>query len=183
MRRLSASLLFLTAAFAFGQTPAQNPPAVTAPSGQMLVAPTVHLTSVGCPVGFYASRRAITELSSVGDARLAAPGQGLHLTLFAKPAIESIEVTVYGTSPNPVILPTSNFASSSDTDTISKTFSIERKPDTPRLKEADVWMEKVGSVRWADLIAVTFADGTSWRATGDVKCRAVPSNFLLVNHR
>jgi len=44
-------------------------------------------------------------------------------------------------------------------------------------------MQQVGSVRWADLIAVTFTDGTTWRASGDLKCRAVPSSYLLVGNR
>jgi hypothetical protein len=41
-------------------------------------------------------------------------------------------------------------------------------------------MNQVGSVRRADLIAVTFTNGVTWRPTGDLKCQAFPSNFLLV---
>jgi hypothetical protein len=65
-------------------------------------------------------------------------------------------------------------------DTIAKTFTLERQAGATALTDADVWMRQVGSIRWADLISVTFTDGTTWHSAEDPECRAVPSNFLLV---
>ena len=58
------------------------------------------LDNAGCPVGFFASRQAIGHMMSAGDTRQAGPAQGLHLMLnhLTQPAIESIEITVYGFS-------------------------------------------------------------------------------------
>jgi hypothetical protein len=182
MRRLSVSLLVLLAGtFSFAQTPNHSAPA-TAPQtlSQWLIAPHDTISSAGCPVGFYANRQADTNLVTVGrDARqYDGPKQGLHLMLnhLNRPAIQSIEVTVYGTSLKPRALPV---APPSD-DLISKTFELHRTTSSDSLSDADVWMHQVGSVRWADLISITFTDGTTWRPTENLKCRAVPSNFLLV---
>ncbi len=105
--------------------------------------------------------------------------QGLHLTLHKlknMPAIESIEVTVYGTSQKGLVLP----VGTQSTDTVSKTFQLRRTSDEPTLSDADVSMNLVGSLSWADLISISYADGDTWHATTEFRCRAVPSNFLLV---
>ena len=173
MRHLSASLLVLLAGtFTFAQAP-NNP--LVHKSLSNWVRPAV---DSGCPVGFYASRQANGQILSASDAKQAVPAQGLHLMLNqqSKRAIQSIEVTVYASSLKLRALP----LDASSTDTISKTFSFERQSGSAGLTEADVWMHQVGSVRWADLISITFTDGTTWHSFGDVKCRAVPSNFLLV---
>ena len=176
MYRLSATVLFLAGAFAFAQVPDHGAPAVA--SAQL----HYPIPSTGCPVGFFASRQAATDLVIVDRARQKdlGPAQGLHLMLdrLNRSAIQSIEVTVYGTSLSlkPYALPV---APPSD-DLISKTFELHRATDSDSLSEADVWMHQVGSVRWADLISITYRDGTTWHAASNLKCRAVPSNYLLV---
>src|SRR5271156_6775537 len=99
MRRRYASLLFLTATFAFGQT--QNPTA--SPAGHTSVVPTISLTSMDCPVGFYANRQAGGQVLTASDGKASGPAQGLHLPLvhLSGPAIKSIEVTVYAPSSKP----------------------------------------------------------------------------------
>jgi len=175
MSRLSALLLFFIATATFAQTPAaKDPPA--APN-QALVYP-IPAPSVGCPVGFSASRQGGLHAMTVDEAKKLGPGQGLHLTLAhpSQPDIQSIEVTVYATSLKPRAL----LLEDPSPDMISKTFTLERQTGEASLTEADVWMNQVGSVRWANLIAVTFTNGVTWRPTGDLKCQAFPSNFLLV---
>ncbi len=171
MRRLSVSLLIILAgASAFAQV---------SPTTFTLQSPD----SAGCPVGFFASRQATGQIMSAKDAKQAGPVQGLHLTLShltRTPAdIQSIEVTVYGTSPRARVLPLAQQTS----DTISKTFELHRTGDNPSLTDADVWMHQVGSLTSVDLISVTYADGTTWHAAANLKCRAVPSNYLLVGNK
>jgi hypothetical protein len=175
MFRLYASLLFLSVAATFAQTPVAKDPAV-APK-QALVFP-IPAPSIGCPIGFSASRQGGLHAMTVDEAKKLGPGQGLHLTLAhpSKPDIQSIEVTVYATSLKPRAL----LLEDSSPDMISRTFTLERQTGEASLGEADVWMNQVGSVRWADLIAVTFTNGVTWRPTADLKCQAFPSNFLLV---
>ncbi len=170
MRRLSASLLIILAsASTFAQV---SPTTFTLRSSD----------SAGCPVGFFASRQATGQIMSAGDTRQTNPAQGLHLKLnhlMPAPAIESIEVTVYGTSPRARVLPLAQKAS----DTVSKTFELRRTGDNTSLTDADVWMHQVGSLTSVDLISIAYADGTTWRATANLRCRAVPSNYLLVGSK
>jgi hypothetical protein len=44
----------------------------------------------------------------------------------------------------------------------------------------EIWMHKVNTVSWVDLNEIEYADGSVWRASANARCRAVPSNFLLV---
>ena len=171
MRRLSATLVFLLAsASAFTQ-----------------VAPTTFTIQSsddsGCPVGFFASRQATGQIMSAKDAKQNGPVQGLHLTLshhnYIPRDIQSIEVTVYGTSLKARVLPLAQQTS----DTISRTFAFHRTSGDASLTKADVWMNQVGSLTAVDLISVTYADGTTWHPAANEKCRAVPSNFLLVTKR
>jgi len=188
MRRLSASLLFLLAGITFAQTSGNSPivlknlPATTFTNGQTLGAMGRYVdnSNFGCPVGFSASRQATGQIMSAGDAGQSGPVQGLHLILYNRsmPAIESIEVTVYGTSQKGLFLPVG-----AHSNTVSKTFELHRTTGSDSLSEADVWMHLVGSLSEADLISITYVDGKRWHATEDFKCRAVPSNFLLVGSR
>jgi hypothetical protein len=134
----------------------------------------------GCPIGFFASRRATGQIMSAGDARQAGPGQGLHLTLNhqTEPAIETIEITVYGVSSKARVLP-----AGPPPEDVSKTFELRRSADSNTLTDADVWMHNVGSLSRVDLISIHYADGTTWHTTENLKCRAVPSNFLLVDRK
>jgi hypothetical protein len=175
MRRFFVALLFLLAGtFSFAQTSSDRP--------SELKDSTFTNDQIGCPVGFSASRQATGQVLSADDATQSGPTQGLHLTLRnfrGRPAIESIEVTVYGTSQKGLFLPVGQQA----TDTVSKTFNLHRTSGSPSLSDADVSMHLVGSLSWVDLISVTYADGHTWHASEDLKCRAVPSNFLLVGKK
>jgi hypothetical protein len=172
MRRLVPIIFALLATASVAQSPAGQTPA-TFP---------VPPANFGCPVGFTANRQpGIGQAMSAGDQKQPGPAQGLHLTLSrpSKGDIQSIEVTVYATSTKLRALP---LDSQSD-DTISKTFTLTREAGASSLNEAEVWMHEVGSIRYADLIAITFTSGTTWHLTEDVRCRAVPSNFVLVTKR
>jgi hypothetical protein len=188
MRRISTSLLLLLASsFAVAQTtPGSQPsnpgnlPTPTFTMGQIATnSRYLGISNFGCPVGFTASRQATGQIMSAGDAKQG-PTQALHLTLDNRntPAIESIEVKVYGTAQRGFYLPADQF-----TDTVSKTFQFHRTPNDTTLSEADVRMQLAGSLSRADLISITYADGTTWNATVNFQCRAVPSNFLLVGRK
>jgi hypothetical protein len=184
MHRLSVSLVFLLAsAFTFAQT-ASNPPLrnyrSTGKAADSVILSANRLDNSDCPVGFFASRQAIGNFMSAGDAGQAGPAQGLHLMLnrLTGPAIESIEITVYGVSSKGRVLP-----AGLPSDDVSKTFELRRETGSNSLSDADVWIHNVGSLSRVDLISIHYADGTTWHTADNLKCRAVPSNFLLVGHR
>lgn len=173
MRSLSVSvLLLLVATVTLAQASNNSSVILTIPSAN---------ASDGCPVGFVASRQADFQTMLASDRSQPGPAQGLHLMLshLNAPAIQRVEVTVYGTSPKLRALPT--YASSSDT--VSKTFELQRQAGSNSLTEGDVWMHNVGSLSRVDLISITYADGSTWHATDSLKCRAIPSNFVLVTRR
>jgi hypothetical protein len=159
------------------------PAAALAQSNQTPVTYTIPAASQDCPVGFYASRQAIPVPYAIAAAETKQTGnaQGLHLVLnrLSKPDIQKIEVTVYATSLRPRTLP----LDTPSEDTISKTFELTRQTGADTLQEADVWMHEVGSIRSADLVSITFSNGTSWHSTPNLTCRAIPSNFVLITSR
>ena len=157
------------------------PTAALAQKNQTPATYTIPAASQDCPVGFYASRQAGLRVTTASEAKTQGNGQGLHLTLnhLAKPDIQKIEVTVYATSLKLRSLP---LDTRSD-DTISKTFELTRQTGADSLQEADIWMSEVGSIRSANLISITYSDGTSWHATPNLTCRAIPSSFVLITSR
>jgi hypothetical protein len=190
MPRLSASLVFLLAStLTLAQTPSKSgvpknsrdSTSTPGKTGESVIFYENRLDNFGCPVGFFASRQGNSQIMTASDAAQAGPAQGLHLILnhLNAPAIQSIEVTVYGVSPRAMILP----AGSQSNDSISKTFELQRKAGSSSLSDADVWMHNVGSLNRVDLISITYADGSTWHATDSLKCRVVPSNFVLVGRR
>jgi hypothetical protein len=181
MTRLSAALLLLT-----GTLFAQTPQVVHAdPSANSVILRSIP-TGTDCPIGFRADRQSTSQILSASDARKNGSALGLHLTLDHRtaPAIESIEVTVYGVSPQVRALPANLLTpKSSDDNIVSKTFELKRSASSDTLTDADVWMHQVGALRWADLIAVHYTNGTSWHTADHESCRAVPSNVILVGQR
>jgi hypothetical protein len=199
MNRLSATLLFLLAApFTLAQTSGNATPVlknlptdtfVPGQTGNAIILRGNHIAdNFGCPVGFVASRQAGLQILSANDAHHSGPALGLHLTLNHRPApaIESIEITVYGLSPKSRILPTNwptnqqISSSDSENDTITRTLELHRRIGSDSLTESDVWVHQFGVINWVDLTSITYTDGTTWQATENFKCRSVPSNLLLV---
>jgi len=187
MHRQSAALLFLlSGTFIFAQISStvaagsKNMPTAEK-TGDSVVLYADRPDNVGCPVDFFASRRSISQMMSVADAKQASSAQGLHLTLShaAGPAIETIEVTVFGIPQKQGVFP----AASASSETFSKTFELQRKADSKSLGEADVWMAHVGSFSRVDLNAITYVDGTTWHATKELKCSVLPSNVVLIGSR
>jgi hypothetical protein len=189
MYRLSASLLLLLAGtLTLAQTPGKNSPAsISTPekTSESVIIYGQSPDTQGCPVGFFASRQGTSQIMSASDQKQLGPAQGLHLKLsrLSTPAIKSVEVTVYGVSPRAVVLPAGSQSGSQPNDTISKTFELQRQAGSNSLSDADVWMHNIGSLSRADLISITYADGSTWHASEGLKCRAVPSNFVLVGSK
>ena len=63
----------------------------------------------------------------------------------------------------------------------SKAFEVHRAAGQKSLSNFEVWMGKVGALRWVDVTSITYADGTNWKAAKDSVCRAFPSLFVPVD--
>ncbi|WP_158794535.1 hypothetical protein [Granulicella sp. L60] len=134
-----------------------------------------------CPVNILAQRQSAPAMLSASSPRKDGPSQGLHviLTPTSEIAIESLEVTLHGLSPNPRVLP----IKASYDDEVTKAFDLHRRNGEKTLTDFDVWMSKVGALRWLDVTSITYADGTRWSAPANAICRAIPTNLLLIGQR
>lgn len=185
MRRFSASLVMLLVAVASAHGQLLEPHSSPAPQEAHPIATTSQsnvqsnvLTADGCPVGLLADRRSDMEMVRARWAfRGNGPAQGLHISLihFVTPKVESAEITVYGVTTRPNILPVG--AASNE---ISKTFTLHPGEGSEGAQEATVWMYRVGALTRVELNSLTYADGSVWHESDGSKCRAVPSLFLLV---
>ncbi|MBB5340497.1 hypothetical protein [Tunturiibacter gelidoferens] len=182
MHRLSTVLFLLAPITALAQSPAT----IRNESNASTVVLRNIPVGAGCPIGFRANRESTAQILTAGTAQKKEPALGLHLSLDRQtsPAIESIEVTVYGVSSKGRILPTDLLTSQNNTsDTVSKSFELQLGPNSEKLAYADVWMSQVGALRWVDLNEIRYADGAVWHSLGSAECRAVPSDFVLVGRR
>src|ERR1700733_13238114 len=140
MHRLPIALLLLPATALFAQSaavPRTNSSAVLRgiPMG------------TDCPIGFRANRQASPQILSAGETQKNPPALGLHLTLDHQtaPAIEAIEITVYGVSAKGPVLPTNQWIADTDTrDVVTRSFQLQRGVGTETLNNADIWMHQVG---------------------------------------
>ena len=182
MPRLSAALFLLTATASHAQSATATS---SKPDASAIILRSIPAGAT-CPIGFRANRQSAAQILSANNGEKNGPALGLHLTLDspAISAIESIEVTVYGVSSRGRIIPTDFQAADANTrNTVSKSFLLERSANDKTLSNADVWMHQVGALRWVDLNEVRYTDGTTWRPFDSEKCRAIPSNVVLVGQR
>jgi hypothetical protein len=182
MHPLAATLILLTGVTSLAQAPS----AVRSESRASSVVLREIPVGTGCPIGFRADRQSTAQILTAGSAKQNEPALGLHLTLDRQttPAIESVEFTVYGLSPRSRILPADLLTSDADTtDIISKSFELQKGSNNETLSNADVWMSKAGALRWVDLNEIRYTNGTTWHPSASTKCRAIPSNFVLVGRR
>ena len=125
MHRLAATLILLTGVASLAQAPSAVPSESSASSVVLRDIPV----GTGCPIGFRADRQSTTQILTAGSAKQNGQALGLHLTLDRQttPAIESVEVTVYGLTQKGRILPTNLFSDAGTNDTISKSFELQKK--------------------------------------------------------
>jgi hypothetical protein len=189
-RLVTAAVLVLASTFVSGQSSlsysapqANGPTLLQGFSGQ-----NTKFRYLGCPVNIFATRQATTQMMYAGTRKLVSPVQGLHLTIddqgyleatssgaFQLILIDSIDVIVTAVSTDARVIPVET--SSSD---VIRTFHFSRTSSEKGLHDADVWMDKVGAIRWLDVTDVSFTNGTHWHAYANTNCRIVPSNFVLI---
>jgi len=186
MLRLSAASLFLFATLASAQNESNSPFVFHANATPSQVVLRELIGSANCPVGFHADRKGPVQMFSASNGGRMSPTLGLHLTFDHKnaPAIDSIEITVYGLSPYVRALPAGPLtADTNKADTVSKSFNLRRNIGSDTLTDAEVWMHQVGALRWVDLNAVHYTDGTEWVSPRPAECRVFPTDLVLVGQR
>jgi hypothetical protein len=170
MRHLYASTVLL---FVSALLPAQNAPSI--PKLTLWNPPGIQT----CPVSLFAQRQSTEEIARVGSPAQDGPAQSLHITVDHQfePAIKDIEITVHGLKPEARIYPIAT-ASSPE---VTKAFQFHSKPESPGLTEFNVSMHHVGALRWVQITAIIFADGSTWHPFNVEQCSVVPSLYMPVD--
>jgi len=112
------------------------------------------------------------------------PAQRLHLTLVNPKSrqITSATVTVHGLHPKTraTLKPAAGESAPSDA---ARTLDVSFSNPSAKDVSADLWVPGLSAAYSIDLIAVTYADGSTWKLAGGETCRTPIDGFMLVGGR
>ena len=165
---LPASFLLLSTFAVAQQQPGK-------PAALVIAAPP----SVDCPVGVSARQRSFAELSAVGGAAAAHPGEhGLQVQLDPEsgPAIAGVTVRVWGLAPRPRFL----LAHGLGDGDVSRQFDLASRGKAGTFLST-LWMGGVSTLVRVDVTEIRYAEGSVWRPSGKTRCTAVPDGFTEIS--
>ena len=140
---------------------------------------TKPLTENGCPVDFGAQVNSRPIARTIEDVRKHGNSPLLELTFGHRntPKILGVTVTIHGLSSSRRFLPVSERSGEQRV----QTFRLGPAHGSADLAHTEVWVTKMLFVRWAEVIELNYADGTTWHESPSAQCRAVPDLFHLVD--
>ncbi len=137
---------------------------------------TVVLPGTGCPVGFSAEVSARAVARSVEEEKKygTAPAVELSFVPRGETRVVKASVTVHGLPLGSRVMEVGRRGEAGESELFELTAA-------KGLGEREVRVTKLGVVRWAEVTAMTYADGTTWRPVKGERCRAVPNLYREVN--
>ena len=149
----------------------------TLPRAQVTI--TRSLASRACAVNFDAQLNSRFIKRDPGDVRKHDDAPLLKLTFgpLSAQKVVSATVTIHGLSPSSRYMLVNKPSGANRT----QTFQLDQTPGSAGLSDTEVRVTQMRFVRWAELTALSYADGTTWHPSRYEQCRAVPSNFHLVD--
>jgi hypothetical protein len=142
-----------------------------------------------CPVGleanhggFFIERNVQEDRGpwAYGDVPPAALNQRIHLTmtnLLAQDIVDA-QITVRGLSDKWRVVPLAN---ASDAPDLRKTIDVALVVKGNRSASRDLALSRFTAVTAIDVNSVTYADGSSWKASSPGACSIAPDPFMLVS--
>jgi hypothetical protein len=153
------------------------------PQSQTLIIQLPPITNA-CPVSVDARQAASWNRMEVGNDPPKGPAQRLHLTLVNPKSrqITSATVTVHGLHPKTraTLKPAAGESAPSDA---ARTLDVSFSNPSAKDVSADLWVPGLSAAYSIDLIAVTYADGSTWKLAGGETCRTPIDGFMLVGGR
>ena len=170
-------LLLSTPAFALAQQQTQADQQVQRTAKRNA---DVFAQPVNCPVAFTAQVNARAIARSIEDEKKFGNAPLLEMTFRPQQttAIVAATLTVHGLSADSRYLPA--VPAPRTTQDRTQTFKLAATEDTHTLTAAQVHVTKMLVIRYAELTALTYADGTTWHSTPETRCTAHPSNLKLI---
>jgi hypothetical protein len=180
---LSLAIL-LTGTCAFSQAP------VTGSAANLVLAsPALHMDRTNCPVGLRVqhgpglpmSRNAGPTINGKplnGQVQKTDQSQGIHLTLInlSPQSIVSAQVVVHGFSNKSRYVPLSG----ADPD-LARTVEVALDVKGNGQAGRNLSLTHFTAITAVDVIAITYADGSTWRTSSPGACSVSPDLFMLVN--
>jgi hypothetical protein len=159
--------------------------------GQTWSIPVYRSGVSNCPVGLEASRggvfakREVSRESRPGDSspqQAQVPNQQIQLTLTnpSSRAIVAAELTAHGFSDHWRTVPLSSGVNNPDlAQQLKITFSVKANGHATQ----DLALSRFTAITSIDVSALTYADGSTWRAVSSGDCSVTPSALVLVSSR
>ncbi|MGA9671408.1 MAG: hypothetical protein WBQ94_19510 [Terracidiphilus sp.] len=137
-----------------------------------------------CPVSVQARQAASWNRMEVGNDHPKGPSQRLHLTMVNPKSklITGATVTVHGRTPKTRATLTPMTADSNPSDA-TKTLDVFFPAGAGMEESADVWVPGLSAAYSVDLVAVTYADGSTWKIAEGRSCRTSIDGFMLISGR
>lgn len=134
-----------------------------------------------CPIAMRAQHLADGEMVKTGNARPRGIGQWLHLTLIAPDSrrITKATFTIRGSSPKNRMMQTLGNGNNSSDASAALTAEFTNEPDRHDL--ADLWVPGMTAVQSIEVSSLTYADGSTWKLSGDLGCRVAPDGLMPVS--
>jgi hypothetical protein len=200
MKTAAAALAFLLAPLALSaqaaapnQAPASSQAAASSQAGERIklnssyISPSSNVS--GCPVSLRAQQVSSVDMVQIGKGRPQGAGQRLHLTL-SNPDSQQVvaaKVTVRGYTFTPRVMNavTKNAARGQESQSsyATRTIDVRFLPGSDKTVSEVILVPGVTAAQTIDLIALTYADGSTWELAAGKTCRIAPDPLMLVSAR
>lgn len=145
---------------------------------------SLYASMPGCPIALRARQgsglRMFVAHGAQGHSTPEHPAQRLHLSLTnsRENSILGVTLAVHGLTATARVTPASPSAG-----TITRTLHLDLTLDPHANTAADLTLESFTSVSRIDLVAIDYADGSSWHAPSIGACHITPERLMLVSSR
>ncbi len=135
-----------------------------------------------CPVAMRAQHRSDGNLMRVQGAHATGTGQWLHLTLSSLDSKQIVKaaLTVHGVSPKGRL---QNAEPGTSPSSITRTVTVPFAASAGGGFSADLWVPGMTAVQRIDLLAIRYADGSTWSLADGQSCYVEPDLFMLTASR
>ncbi len=183
MKRAATCIALLLSSLTLG---AQNTGGASNGSWSQTLNSARRTSTVGgiCPIGMHASQglwdRTVAVRNGLGDQQ---SGQRISLTLKdPHPSrIMTAMVRVHGLTGKSYILQTAT--STNEPRDVVSMLSVTFVAQEDDAVSADLWIAGFTSVSSVELQEVAYADGSTWKISGNTVCRIVPDPMMLITTR
>lgn len=127
-----------------------------------------------CPAGIKVKQEGIPRLVYIKAAPKEGPSAGLRITVSnsRRVGISSVQIAVRGYAEGHL---TSMAAGVADSGRTGKTLRVALKVPPGATSSTEVWFPGFVSITDVELTGVDYADGSTWRAANNLRCRISPN--------